>query len=251
MRRIASATAGIVAPVTASTNSNTPRFDRLDALRGVAIVWMAVFHFCFDLAYFGGLTYLQAELRTDVMPIVTEIDRETGTQKYYSAIIVKSDSSYQKIEDLKGKKFAFGDISSTSGSLYPRFMLDKAGFANFTDPQTYVYTGGHDATLAAVINGSVRPGNYTIMASALVVDELRKDPKVSVHVINPADYHLPFPGTDPHSEGTKRLQQEVKDATAVILATPEYHGSFSSVMKLVIENLMSAGLLIRRRATRT
>jgi uncharacterized membrane protein len=29
-----------------------PRFDRLDALRGVAIVWMAVFHFCFDLAYF-------------------------------------------------------------------------------------------------------------------------------------------------------------------------------------------------------
>ena len=29
------------------------RFDRLDALRGVAIVWMAVFHFCFDLNYFG------------------------------------------------------------------------------------------------------------------------------------------------------------------------------------------------------
>jgi FMN reductase len=88
-----------------------------------------------------------------------------------------------------------------------------------------------------VINGSVRPGNHTSMASALVVDELRKDAKVSAHVINPADYHLPFPGTDPHAEGTKRLQQEVKDATAVILATPEYHGSFSSVMKLVIENL--------------
>jgi uncharacterized membrane protein len=29
------------------------RFDRLDALRGAAIVWMAVFHFCFDLNYFG------------------------------------------------------------------------------------------------------------------------------------------------------------------------------------------------------
>jgi uncharacterized membrane protein len=28
------------------------RFDRLDALRGCAIVWMATFHFCFDLAYF-------------------------------------------------------------------------------------------------------------------------------------------------------------------------------------------------------
>ena len=35
---------------------NTPpglRFDRLDALRGVAIVWMAVFHFCFDLNHVG------------------------------------------------------------------------------------------------------------------------------------------------------------------------------------------------------
>ena len=29
------------------------RFDRLDALRGMAIVWMAAFHFCFDLANFG------------------------------------------------------------------------------------------------------------------------------------------------------------------------------------------------------
>ena len=30
-----------------------PRFDRLDALRGLALVWMAVFHFCFDLSHFG------------------------------------------------------------------------------------------------------------------------------------------------------------------------------------------------------
>ena len=29
-----------------------PRFDRLDALRATAIVWMAVFHFCYDLNYF-------------------------------------------------------------------------------------------------------------------------------------------------------------------------------------------------------
>jgi uncharacterized membrane protein len=28
------------------------RFGRLDALRGLAMVWMAAFHFCFDLAHF-------------------------------------------------------------------------------------------------------------------------------------------------------------------------------------------------------
>lgn len=33
------------------------------------------------------------------------------------------------------------------------------------------------------------------------------------------------------------LRQRVGAATGVILATPEYHGSYSSVIKLVIENL--------------
>src|SRR6266436_8873425 len=88
-----------------------------------------------------------------------------------------------------------------------------------------------------IINGSVRKGNYTAMASALVADELRKDPEVSVEVIEPSELNLPFPGADPNAPGTKKLQEAVKNATAVVLATPEYHGSFSSVMKLVIENL--------------
>ncbi len=39
------------------------RFDRLDALRGMAIAWMAVFHFCFDLNYFRLLTPIQAFTR--------------------------------------------------------------------------------------------------------------------------------------------------------------------------------------------
>jgi uncharacterized membrane protein len=38
------------------------RFDRLDAFRGAAIVWMAVFHFCFDLDHFG---FLQADFHGD------------------------------------------------------------------------------------------------------------------------------------------------------------------------------------------
>jgi len=88
-----------------------------------------------------------------------------------------------------------------------------------------------------VINGSGRPGNYTGMACALVLDELRKHPLVSAELIEPAGLHLPFPGADPGSPATKQLQQAVASATGVVLATPEYHGSFSSIMKLTIENL--------------
>lgn len=94
-----------------------------------------------------------------------------------------------------------------------------------------------DKIRIVVINGSARPRNYTAMASALVVDELKKHPKVAVEVIDPASLNLPFPGTDSHPKATQHLQQRVAHATGIVLATPEYHGSFSSVMKLVIENL--------------
>ena len=53
--------------------------------------------------------------------------------------------------------------------------------------------------------GSVRPGNYTSMAAALVMDELTKNPKVSVELIDPAELELPLPGTDPNAEATKWL----------------------------------------------
>ena len=88
----------------------------------------------------------------------------------------------------------------------------------------------------AVLLGSVRPGNYTAMASALVVDELRKQPHIAVDIVDPGALDLPFPGMAP-TAGTARLQEVVRSATGIILVTPEYHGSFSSVMKLIIENL--------------
>ena len=94
-----------------------------------------------------------------------------------------------------------------------------------------------DGIRIVVIKGSVRPGNYTSMASALVVDELKKQPRVAVEVIDPSGLELPLPGTNGSSQATQLLQEKVRGATGVILATPEYHGSFSSVMKLVIENL--------------
>ncbi|MFZ5652361.1 MAG: phosphate/phosphite/phosphonate ABC transporter substrate-binding protein [Bacillota bacterium] len=111
-----------------------------------------------DLAYFGGLTYVQARKKADIYPIVTEIDRYTKTTKYSSLIIVPADSPIKSLSQLKGKTFAFGDVSSTSGSLYPRIMLDKAGIKVPGDLKSVVYTGSHDATALAVQNKTVDAG---------------------------------------------------------------------------------------------
>jgi phosphonate transport system substrate-binding protein len=111
-----------------------------------------------DLAYFGGLTYVQARNRADVVPLVTEINPRTGDTTYYSVIIVPSDSEIQEVSELEGRDFAFGSVSSTSGSLYPAIMLRDAGIDYRTDLGNFNYTNGHDATAQAVANGQVDAG---------------------------------------------------------------------------------------------
>ena len=98
-------------------------------------------------------------------------------------------------------------------------------------------TSNHGPVRIAVLYGSVRPANYTRMAVNVVVASLSANPDVSVEVVDPSELDLPLPGLDATSDSVSELQETVRGATAVILATPEYHGSFSSVMKLMIENL--------------
>ncbi len=85
--------------------------------------------------------------------------------------------------------------------------------------------------------GTARPGNYTSKALALVIDEIGKHGNIALDLIDPAAQDMPFPGADPDSAETKALQDMVSGATGVIFSTPEYHGSFSSMAKLIIENL--------------
>lgn len=87
------------------------------------------------------------------------------------------------------------------------------------------------------ILGSVRPKNYTQMALSLAVDELHKHSGVSVELFDPSQMHLYPPGLGGDHPDPVRMREAVENATGIILATPEYHGSFSSVMKLAIENL--------------
>jgi chromate reductase, NAD(P)H dehydrogenase (quinone) len=100
-----------------------------------------------------------------------------------------------------------------------------------------------------LISGSVRVASYTGKAMAFVADEIKKHPEIALEVINPAGMNLPLPGTDGSSADAAQLRESVSQATGVILATPEYHGSFSSVIKLVIENLGFPSVLAGKTVT--
>ena len=99
-----------------------------------------------------------------------------------------------------------------------------------------MHENGNPYIHLVALQGSVRPGNYTARALALVADEVEKHPGVSLEIVDPTEMHLLLPGQGA-SEDAKRMQETVAAATGIILATPEYHGSYSSVMKLLIDNL--------------
>lgn len=98
-----------------------------------------------DFAYLGGLTYLKAHKQYGVVPLV---QRSSDTQ-FHALFITRADSSIRSLNDLRGRKFAFGDVNSTSGHVIPYLELRQAGI----DPDkdlTVRYTGNHPATIRAV-----------------------------------------------------------------------------------------------------
>ncbi len=92
-----------------------------------------------------------------VVPFARDRDNE-GETGYYSVAFVKADSPYQKIEDLRGRSFAFADPNSTSGFAFPSYFLRKAGF----DPSSFFgrtgFSGSHEQSVIAVLNGTFDGG---------------------------------------------------------------------------------------------
>ncbi|MEM9489160.1 MAG: putative selenate ABC transporter substrate-binding protein [Myxococcota bacterium] len=109
-----------------------------------------------DVAWLGGFTHVQSRLMTDVVPLaMRDIDRA-----FHSVFIAHKDSGIGSPADLKGKTFAFGSKSSTSGHLMPRHFLQTE---HTIDPERDfggppVFSGAHDATAKMVESGQVQAG---------------------------------------------------------------------------------------------
>lgn len=107
-----------------------------------------------DLAWLGGFTYVQAQRRAQVIPIVQRAEDERFTSKF----IVPAQSKARSLRDLKGGTFVFGSPASTSGHLMPRYFLLQEGIDPDRDFARIAYSGAHDATLAFVASGRAQAG---------------------------------------------------------------------------------------------
>ncbi|MBR7523940.1 MULTISPECIES: putative selenate ABC transporter substrate-binding protein [Gammaproteobacteria] len=160
-----------------------------------------------DLAWLGGFTFVQVHLKD---PTVTPlVQREQDAQ--FTSKFITADPNVKSLADLKGKSFAFGSISSTSGSLMPRYFMLKQ---DNIKPEDYfsrvAYSGAHDATVAWVQAGKVDAGVLNASVWQKLVDAGKVDTnKVKVFATTPTyfDYNWTVRGNmDP------ALKEKIKQA---------------------------------------
>ena len=114
-----------------------------------------------DLAWLGASGYAKVYLTNPnaVEPVLTKINTD-GSFGYYLIGFTRVESGVKTLADMKGKKFGFGDPNSTSGYLIPSIEIPNAGYdmkpgKHFGD---VVFTGGHEQTIVAVVNGDIDAG---------------------------------------------------------------------------------------------
>jgi phosphonate transport system substrate-binding protein len=82
-----------------------------------------------------------------------------GKATFTSRIFVRKEAGFKSVEDLRGKTIAFVDPASSSGYVYPMLLLMQRGLVKGKDPKTFfrevVFSGSHDASMRALLNGHV------------------------------------------------------------------------------------------------
>ena len=136
-----------------------------------------------DMAWYGGFTFVQANIRSGgkAIPLV---QREEDTK--FRSVFITSDPTIKTLADLKGKNVSFGSASSTSGHLMPRSFLMQAGIDPDKDFKRVAFSGAHDATIAAVAAGKVEAGALNISVwEKFVADKKVDTSKVHVFFTTP------------------------------------------------------------------
>ncbi|PMB84555.1 putative selenate ABC transporter substrate-binding protein [Dolosicoccus paucivorans] len=179
-----------------------------------------------DLAWFGGLTTVQAQAINDKAEAIAQRPMDA---EFKSHFIKRKDVAIDSLEDLKGHSFTFGSESSTSGHLMPRYFLEEAGINPETDFDGLpLYSGSHDKTMALVEAGTVDAGavNQQYWQQALENGEVNTDLIESFYV-TPDYYDYNWTVGDVDAKFGPGTKDKIK--AAILKATP----ADSSVLELL------------------
>jgi phosphonate transport system substrate-binding protein len=169
-----------------------------------------------DIGALNPFGYVLAHAKCGVE--VAAISLRFGLPYYRAQISARADANINRIEDLRGKRFAFVDVASTSGYLFPAAMLKKLGF----DPDKFfsqtIFAGSHPNVILAIYRGQVDGGSTFEDARTNIQQQF---PDV-LQRVKPIAYTNPIPN-DTWSLNPKlpaALKAKIKDRLLRIAATP-------------------------------
>lgn len=115
-----------------------------------------------DAAILFPLAYVQARAAMPELSLLACSVRQ-GKAAYRGYIVARRDSPFHQLSDLRGKRFAFVDPSSTSGYLYPTelFLREKLIQSRKELPAFFSevqFRKSHDGVLRAVLAGEAEAG---------------------------------------------------------------------------------------------
>jgi len=104
-----------------------------------------------DFAFVCAGPYTQG--KSDFGMEILAVPVVNGKSVYYSYILAGKSSPIQSFGDLRGKKFAFTDPQSNTGSLVPTYMLARKGETPKKYFSEFFYSNSHDNSIKAVAEG--------------------------------------------------------------------------------------------------
>lgn len=124
-----------------------------------------------DLAWFGGLTFTQAEEKSRAVPLAfRDID-----SRFTSCYLTRSADTRLTVREFEGQRFSFGPQLSTSGHLMPRYFLEGEGLLPEQFFASIRHSAGHDQTAGWVNDGTVDLG----VANCVIVQSLFENGSLS------------------------------------------------------------------------
>lgn len=187
-----------------------------------------------DLVELSPFAYVRARSQAKLVPLVSAI--AAGSASSGSYIVVREDSPYHSVEDLKGTTFGFVDPASASGYLYPMKLFKDRGIRPHEFFGSTVFLGNHEAVLLAVLHGEAEAG-ATWQGSLLALKQSQGVDPISFRVIaktprTPQDIYCARDGLPPEvgqavSQLLRNLSMHRRDDRQVL--TPMNANGFVAV----------------------
>lgn len=181
-----------------------------------------------DFGIIPPFAYILANQESDAEVILTAINK-SGEAKYRAQFMVRKDSGIKSFEDIKGKRVAFVDPSSTSGYLFPGAHLIKEGIDLEKDIE-YLYSGGHDKSLQLLLNNDVDVAITFVDAR----DRYKEEFPTAMEEIEILGYteYIPNISVTTRGDMDKELQEKIQNGLITIIESEEGSELFKELFNM-------------------